>query len=160
MKSFSFTLVSEMWLALVLVISSDFDISSTSPWLEFLASSCSVFLPNSLTSTCLYSRPWATPEQPLVEDTHTYTALSFVILRTIIFLYLLLCCPVLVCSNYLFYVCITDCLNLLRFITVIYFVRFIIYSCILFFFNSLTLYFVFSPALYIFFVFCFFWSVT
>ena len=38
-------------------------------------------------------------------------------------------------SNYLLYVCITDCLGyLLRFITVIYFVRFIIYSCILFFF--------------------------
>ena len=54
---------------------------------SFLLSSSSVFLPNiQLTSTwsCLYnnSRPWATPEEPLVEDTHTCTGLSFVILRT------------------------------------------------------------------------------
>ena len=52
---------------------------------SFLLSSCSVFLLIiKLTSTwsCLYSRPWATPEQPLVEDTHTCTALSFVTLRT------------------------------------------------------------------------------
>ena len=53
-----------------------------------LSASCSVFPIIKLTSTwsCLYnnSRPWATPEQPLVEDTrHTCTALSFVTLITI-----------------------------------------------------------------------------
>ena len=78
---------------------------------------------------------------PLPELNHSrYPFLFLCVICGIIFLYLLLCCPVLVCSNYLFYVCITDCLNLLRFITVIYFVRFIIY-CV--FFNSLALYFVF-----------------
>ena len=53
------------------------------------------------------------------------------------------CCPVLVCSNYLFYVCITNCLSsdlLLLFILSAL-------SCTLFFFNSLALYFVISTAL-------------
>ena len=59
---------------------------------------------------------------PLPELNHSSCPFLFLcVICGIIFLYLLLCCPVLVCSNYLFYVCITDCLNLLRFITVIYF---------------------------------------
>ena len=83
-----------IWTAInALVISSDlcsvwqFHIFYITMTGSFLLSSCSVFLPIiKLTSTwsCLYnnSRPWATPEQPLVEDTHTCTALSFVTLRT------------------------------------------------------------------------------
>ena len=80
------------WTAInALVISSDlcsvwqFHIFYITMTGSFLLSSCSVFLLIiKLTSTwsCLYSRPWATPEQPLVEDTHTCTALSFVTLRT------------------------------------------------------------------------------
>ena len=59
---------------------------------------------------------------PLPELNHSSCPFLFLcVICGIIFLYLLLCCPVLVCSNYLFYVCITACLNLLRFITVIYF---------------------------------------
>ena len=97
---------------------------------------------------------------PLPELNHSSCPFLFLcVICGIIFLYLLLCCPVLVCSNYLFYVCITDCLNLLRFITVIYFVRFIIYC---FFTHSPYILF-FSPALYllvghIFSIWLLFWS--